>query len=132
MMGTQISTSFILTGRFTPDDVTSAVGIRPTDTWRFGESIQKTKLKRKHDGWRLSIASEESLHLEVQVKSILSKLQPYTTQFRDVCQKLKLNTEISCAIYVKEDQAPSIHLDHDVLKRVAELNAEIDIDIIFI
>ncbi len=43
------------------------------------------------------------------------------------------DAEISCVVYVDVgDSVPAIHFDRDIIQKIAELNAEIDVDLYYI
>jgi hypothetical protein len=127
-MATKISIDFILTGKFDPDKITTLMGIKPTNTWKLGDSIQNTKLRRKHDGWKLSIDKEESLDLNEKIESFLMQLESYSMPLKEIYEKLNAKAEIACAIYIEDEQVPAIHFNHETIKRVSDLGAEIDVD----
>lgn len=133
-MATEILTEFTLTGiGFDPDEVTTLLGIKPTETWRLGDLIQNTFLHHKHDGWCLSTGQEEldeqnSIDVPRQVRFIFEQLQPYTSKLKDVCARFRLDVELTCVVYIEGDR-PAIHFDSDVVRWLAELNAEIDVDL---
>jgi len=128
-MSTKITVHFTLTGRFNPDNVSEKLGISPTKTWRLGEPIQKTLLSYKHDGWCLSSDEVDTLDLDEQFTKIWNIIQPYNSTIVDICDELNLHAEIACAVDVEDDQYPVLHFKRESIKRISELNAEIDIDI---
>jgi hypothetical protein len=128
-MSTKIIVHFTLIGRFNPDEVSEKLGISPTKTWRFGESIQKTLASYKHDGWRLSTNEVETLDLDKQLKKIWDIIHPFNSKIINICEDLKLDAEIACSVDVEGDQYPALYFERESIKRIAELNAELDIDI---
>src|SRR5947207_9065115 len=128
-VSTRISAALTLTGSgYDPDEITQQVGVTPTDTWRLGERIQNTALRHKHDGWSFSTGLQESFDLSQQVRTLLDQLQPYFAALTNCCRRWSLEAEIECVIYA-EGQIPAIHFDPDDVKRIAELGAEIDVDL---
>lgn len=131
-LATRISAALTLTGSgFDPDKVTQHVGVVPTKTYRMGEQIQKTLLRQKYDVWSFSTGLQESLDLCHQVHALLDQLQPYLPTLATVCQRWHLDAEIECVIYA-EGQIPAIHFNLDDIKRIAELGAEIDVDLYYL
>ncbi len=128
-MNTSIKIHFSLTGKFDPNDITTTFDGLPTKTWRFGDLIERTIAKYKHDGWEVSSDEIESLDLNEQVKKLVDTLHPYSSELKEIIGKFNLYSEISCEIWVENDNYPAIHFDHQVLARILNLNAEIDIDI---
>lgn len=128
-MGTSILSSFTLTApSFDPEDITRRIGLEPTKTWKTGDRVQGTQIRRKHSGWVWSMPREESLDLGKQVAALLERLGPFLSRINEVREELGLDAEISCAIYI-EGQTPAVHFDRSVMSRVNQLEAEIDLDI---
>jgi Domain of unknown function (DUF4279) len=126
-MKSEISVDFLLTGfEISPEEITNAIGIEPTKSWHIGETIGKSKIKRKKNGWTLSSGLDKSSELEEHLSALFEQLQARWTIFTSLCAKY--DSEISCAVYCYEAQGPSIHFNKEVVKYIAELNAEIDVD----
>jgi hypothetical protein len=131
-MTSEISVSFNLTGLdFNPDDLTNKLGINPTKIWRIGDLIHpKTILKRKENGWSLQSQLDKNHLLEEHIKYILNQLESKRNFLQEICSKNY--GELSCIIYAINKERPSIHLDQDIIKKVHQLNCEIDIDLYFL
>ncbi len=131
-MKSEIYVSFNLIGLdFNPDDITNKLGINPTKTWRVGDLIHpKTILKRKENGWSLQSQLNKYYQLEEHLKYLLNKIQPKSDFLKEICSKNY--GELSCAIYVRGEERPSIHLDRDIITKINKLNCEIDIDLYFL
>lgn len=133
-MQSKISASFTLLGTdFSPEDlepeeITTALGIVPTETWKVGDLIsKKATFHHKQNGWSLKSKLEDSATLEDHVESVLEQLKPSWQPLVKMCTRYY--TEIECVIYVFGDDSPAIHFNRETLKRISELNAEIDIDL---
>jgi hypothetical protein len=88
----------------------------------------------EQDGWVLSIGPEpldESTQasLPAQVRALRETLGPVTEELRDIIAQLGLASELSCVLYVRGSDRPSLHFDQDVLNWLTALGAEIDIDL---
>jgi hypothetical protein len=130
-MKTETSAAFTLTGlELDPDAASARLGIVPTKTWRAGDPIDgRTTLRYRHSGWRLQSALGKSAHhLEDHIETLLAQLQPAWSPLTGLCARY--DGEFSCVIRLHpDDQAPAMHFANDVIGRIAELNAEIDIDL---
>lgn len=113
-----------------PDELTSELGIKPTETRIKGEIrlIGKVKHKRinKENAWILKSELPQNTPIEKHIEHLLSKITPHKEKFIKVTNKYY--TEFGCAPYYYESN-PGIHLDNNLLKEIADLNAKIDIDI---
>ena len=130
-MALVIKVEFVLTGtRLSPDGIIHLLGITPVRTWQKGDSIQDTKLRRKHNGWCLSIkGNENSIDLADYITPLLEVLLPKSELITDICREYELDAEFSCVIYIK-DEAPIINFSTTNVINLAKLHAAIDVDII--
>lgn len=132
-MKSEISVSFTLSGlNFNPDQLTNTLEITPTKTWQVGDLINpQTILKRKENGWSLQSELDiYSYELEDHLNNLLEKLQSKSNVLKHLC--LENYGELSCVIYAIGEERPSIHLDQEIIKKVHQLNCEIDIDLYFL
>jgi hypothetical protein len=130
-MTSEVKATFSLTGfNFSPDKITSMLGISPTHTWRIGEPLKKNiAVKRKHNGWCISTNPENTLDLSKHVRALVDLLQPYIQRINKICHKYHADAEVSCVVYTDEIM-PIIHFEKDLVLQIATLGADIDIDII--
>jgi hypothetical protein len=128
-MKSELSASFMLLGQeFDPAQVTAWVGLTPSRTWRIGDLVQPPAiLRHKRNGWVLDSTLPASADLEEHVKSVLERLQPSWAVLVELA--LQYDTVISCVVYSYGGDRPAMHFDKDIVKRAAELNAAIDIDL---
>lgn len=129
----EISVDFIITGfQISSDEITTLLGMNPTRTWRLGDFIERTKLRRKHNGWCFSVNNViSSYRFEDYVNPLLEILLPKAETIRYICNEYGLESEISFAAYVV-DETPDIHFGQKTLSMFAELMTTLDIDIILI
>ncbi len=126
----EISVAFTLTDfDCDPEEITARVGITPTKTWRVGDFINKKKtMKYEYNGWKLHSKIEKNADLESHIISVLEQLKSGWESLVKISQSYY--TEISCAIYIYSDtERPAIHFSKQIIQKIAELNAEIDVDI---
>lgn len=137
-MATQILTKFTLKGiGFDPDEITTFLGIQPTELWRRGAQIPKTRMLRKHDAWILSTGYEEldeehAISVMQQASRIMERLKPHTAKLQEISTRLKLNPLLSCVLYVEDSDRPSVQFDSDIVQWLAELHAAIDVDLYYL
>ncbi len=128
-MTPKIIIHFKITGNFNPDELTEAVCLNPTNTWKSGEMVKNTLIVHKYDGWKLSTPEIHSHDLSTEINNIILLIAPYKLQLTNFCNKYHLNTEFSCVLTIEDDEFPSIHFDKELLNNLKSFNAEIDIDI---
>lgn len=112
-----------------PEEITARVGITPAETWKMGEFINKKKTMRyEYNGWQVHSKPEKTEELENHLISVLEQLK-IGWKFLVEISRLYY-AEISCAIYIYSDtERPTIHFSKQVIQKIAELNADIDVDI---
>ena len=131
-MTSEIVVALRLTGQgFCPEEVAPLLGVLPTKTWRLGETVQNTLLKRKHDGWELALPLQTGLDLEEKLCPLLDIFESHRQSLLEVCDRFGLEVEIACAMYVT-DEAPIVHLSTRTMRRIAAFNADLDIDVILL
>jgi hypothetical protein len=116
---------------FSPEDVTDMIGLAPTRTWRLGDSVQGTRLTRKHDGWVFELPYRETYDMDSLVRELLDAVEPYKNKIEAASSRFGLDREISFGVYVR-DEAPTSWFAADTLSRVATLKANLDIDMILL
>lgn len=117
---------FQITGDFDPDQMTSALGVAASETWRKGDVVLNTTLRHRTDGWRLTSGLGSGTGLEEQTKAILKKLEPGWNELKKFCSTLE--AELSCVIYTS-GYRPAIHFDSAVIQRMASIAGRIDVDL---
>ncbi len=71
--------------------------------------------------------ADEGTWLEARVLRVLGRLEPAWREFVEL--GIRFDAEMSCAVYSYEAQTPAIHLGKEIIGRLSELYAEIDIDV---
>src|SRR5688572_3562456 len=123
-MPPKIMAEFIITGiNVTPDEITTAIGITPTETWKIGDH------RRKHNGWCISTGYHQDFDLEKYIKQLFEILLPKSETITTFCGENELDCELSCAAYVI-NETPSTTFSKEIVSDLAKLNASLDIDII--
>jgi hypothetical protein len=130
-MDPKIKVEFRITGtKITAEEITNFLGISPTSTWNLGDSIQGTKIRRKHNGWCISIGNiENSLDLMDYIEPLIKFLLPKSELIAEFCSGNGLYCEIACTIYII-DQTPIINFSPILFSNLAELKTNLDIDLI--
>jgi hypothetical protein len=127
----EISVLFELRGsELEPEKITALLGIIPTKSWRVNDLVHpKAGVRRKSNGWSLKSQLDKSAELDEHIKSIFEELQPSWQSLVEICKQY--DALISCAVY-RYQQIPAIDLDKDIVKKAAELNAGIDVDVYYL
>ena len=127
----EISVLFELRGsELEPEKITALLGIIPTKTWRVNDLVHpKAGVRRKSNGWSLKSQLDKSAELDEHIKSIFEELQPSWQSLVEICKQY--DAMISCTVY-RYKLTPFIYFDKDIVRKTAELNAQIDVDLYFL
>lgn len=127
----KIQVYFALKGDFDPDTVTQVVNIIPTKVHRKGEQHSQFKIKhpRSKSSWCVYSDVGEDQDLETHVDNVLKKLEGSWQSL--VSMSAQHEAWLNCVVHSYGGDNPSIGLDREVLKKLAELNAAFDVDLYF-
>lgn len=112
-----------------PDAVTAATGITPTKGWRVGDVAYVTGRRtvyRKTNGWRVQSDPSMSKDLDDHVLWVLGRLEAGWTALSILGRQY--DAVLQCVIDTAEWTGPAMGFDPDVIARLAELHAAIDVD----
>jgi hypothetical protein len=110
-----------------PSNITNLIGIEATKTWLKGDLTHpKAIIKHRQNGWMLQSSLSKDTPLREQIESLLDIVLPR----KGVLRKLPNGSEksILCAVY-SVDGRPDISLPADVIIAIAEIGANLDLDL---
>lgn len=107
-----------------PAQITKILGVQPTKTYRKGDVIENTILKKKSSGWEFRVDAEENLDLEVLINKILNIFVD-KERLKDAIRLGKAH--LNCVLYVKDNE-PTLQLSSEVIKKISELDCSLWID----
>lgn len=116
----------ILDESLLPEQITEQLGICPSKTWHKGDLVPNTSIRKRENGWEIESTLPKEVLPSEHIQHILSVIKPAYFQFQDYSQKYYC--ELSCAIYFDEER-PDIFLDKNLMRQLADLNLNLDIDI---
>jgi hypothetical protein len=120
------STHLIITGKFDPENITQALGIQPSSSWKEGD--QDRNLVYSWSGWKHfppDILSDISLEKQFQYWiDLLSSKQAILERFRHSDFEIELN-----CLVITNDTA-SIYFTTTEMKLISNLNVDISFNII--
>lgn len=116
---------------FHPDTIGDMLGLQCSESWQKGDyRSPKVRMRHKENGWQLKSPLGDDAGFEDHLKCIIDAVYPS----RMALQKLSKEyyTELSCAIYMainSEKSLPSMHIDEEQIRILAEMNLQIDVDL---
>jgi hypothetical protein len=128
--GPRLTTYFDLVGDgFDPNEVTAELGIEPTKTWRRGESLVPGMRPRSHDVWSLKFGGEASWDFESQLDQLVELMQPRSKALAGLYDRFGIRAHVTCEVLMEAD-APAICLDAKMVSALADLQADLEIDVL--
>lgn len=112
------------------DQITSLLELAPTKSWKVGDSILGTTLRKKTNGWCFSVSDYKiQLDMAELARPLLERLMAKSSLIKSVCKDNNLQCELSYAVYIT-DETPIAHFDQKLISYLENLGASMDIDII--
>lgn len=112
-----------------PEDIVAAIDLRPTKVWREGDSIERTNIRRKSTVWKFQIAERETFDVNSLICELLDVVEPFAEQIAIARKRFKLESELYASVFVLE-ATPSLSFPSATIRRLSELEVDLDIDII--
>ena len=131
----EITLDLVLTGfQSDPSEITTLLGVEPSQSWLQGDLVARTMLKRHSNGWLLSSGRDRTSELESHLFALFEKVAPIKERFRVLPPSTQVG--VSCAVYVyhsasedEEHNTPALHLNADQIRMLSTLGADFDIDL---
>lgn len=129
-MMAEIEADLIVAGdaRFEPDDVQREYGIVADDIWHIGEQIGRSIRKRDCNAWIISSGKIKGYALSECLSLLMRKVDAGWQGLQTLCALDGVQTQLAVAVYVY-DAVPALDCSREVVRKLAELKADIDIDL---
>lgn len=130
-MVTTINARLVLSGNFDPAHVTEALGLEASQVWRRGDP-KRYRLSgcEECDGWVLKLNERECLDLDEVLSDLLAIVEPVWTHLSDFRKSSDAEVQFAFEIYTVDSIYPSISLSVAQVRKLSEIGASIDIDIL--
>lgn len=117
----------IFADQFPVDEISNVLEIESTDYVLKGQKGKYTLAKETI--WYISTRLSESLDINEHLREIICLLQTKEHQLLDLRNKYQLNYMFSIVVNIKENIAPSMYLEHNVIDFAHSIRAEFDFDV---
>lgn len=112
-----------------PSKITEILGVQPSKSWLKGDLInERTTIRYKQNGWKITPPLLDNNSLSTNINTLFNVIEPFMGNFNKLPYCV---VEISCCIYVYE-YMPEIFVEPYLVKKISEINAGLDIDIIWL
>ncbi|MBC2370325.1 DUF4279 domain-containing protein [Listeria booriae] len=130
MKSTTVKAEFSIEGeRLDPAIITDLLQINPDETWRKGDSIPGKSMIRRSGNWSIATEFEASFDVNDQLSQIVSIIKPKKERLQNIREVYKLAYGFIIIIKIENNSKPAIHFDTDLINFVAEIKAEIGVDL---
>lgn len=106
------------------EELLAVADVEPTRTWRRGETNGKLPL---HNGFEIRLSKKKTGEVEDKLRSLLNALLPYRTDLSHLSPRASAGIYI--AYYGYKEQMWGIHLDEEMIRKIAKLQIAVDIDL---
>lgn len=112
-----------------PNDISSRLGVTPTRTWRLGDQVGDSLLRRDCDAWLYSLPPMATFEIEEAVTSLLDVLQESASAIRAAVEDLGLSATFFVAAYCRKNHTPAVAIEYPTLQRLVGFSAGVDVDL---
>jgi hypothetical protein len=120
---------FTLAGEFDPKEITERLGIEPTDSWKKGDTNEKTRLERKFSRWSLYSQLPRTASFEDQINDVLTQLDPIGEKVREAKRSGEAYIQLVGFFYA---DFPGFGLDAAIISKLAALELGFDSDFYYL
>jgi hypothetical protein len=116
---------------FDPNDVTTELGISPTDSWQPGEPGRYSQ-QQKYSCWQLKSTSVELLDMDKLVNEVVSQLSSKIELINSLKEHHSLDTILEIVMYIdinEEQSTPYLGHNSEVINFLYRTGTTTDIDI---
>jgi hypothetical protein len=134
-MTPEIHARLTIRGAFDPAEVTRRLGVEPSFALRKGDAWSPHTPNRiaRMSVWESPWSTGNPLSGESYLESLLAVYGPKRALLQTLREEFGVELEVSVAVYLYDDQGvfetPSMHLDGDLIRKVHEWGAEVDLDL---
>lgn len=119
---------FTITGSFDPVEITTRVGVAPTECWREGEISPHSCKHYKFSRWSLHARLGRDVELEAQIRDVLAQLDVNREAFRSVAREFGGRMQLAGHF---ETGYPSLHFESDLVEALASFSLSVGFDFYF-
>ncbi|MFF5032249.1 DUF4279 domain-containing protein [Nocardia salmonicida] len=125
----EVAVSLRFTGAFDPNEVTTTLGLAPSDQWRSGQQGAAPKLRRSSDGWVLRLAAGVG-QVDEKIDQAIGQLAQVSEQLRYVLSDQEISGCLTVAVDAPMNCWPAVTLSPATLAFLAPSGLSLDIDVI--
>ncbi|MEW6025780.1 MAG: DUF4279 domain-containing protein [Planctomycetota bacterium] len=120
---------------FSPEEITTSLGITPSRTWKKGDrrtpKNANTKVVCKNNGWviRTEEKTDENNNMEEQIELLLARLTPLAYKIKEICSNNKKIEAIFCCVLYAIEANPQVYFKSMIVRQISDMGASIWFDV---
>lgn len=124
----------IFSDDFDADTVTERVGLMPTESLvkgsvkLIGPIGKEARIPIRHHAWILRSSKPKSVSIDAHLANIFEQIAPYTNAIKKLVETTTCEAELSIGQYYYHCN-PGFHFTTEHLNKLAEIGAELDLDV---
>ena len=120
---------FTIAGDFDPDEITRAVGVTPTSSWRKGDLHPRTRTERKFSRWALESRIPRKEPLEAHIADVIAQLDQQSESFALVSRERGGCMQLVSYFH---EAYPGLHFDRALVDALARYSLTVDFDFYYL
>lgn len=129
MANTNVKAEFIILGdSFEPIDITTKLGLDPTQVWRKGDVTKTPGFTHEETCWMISTDFEESYDVNDQLSQLVELLIDKLPAINDLRNTDKIQCMFLLIINIENNETPAMYFRHDFLEFLNLIKAELHVD----
>jgi hypothetical protein len=113
--------------RVDPDQITEALGLQPSQTWRRGDAWGRRTHPRPENGWVLATPYRATWDVDEPLRQLLEWIEPSRASLAELTDGGSVEGRLSIVGY-QRDRGPSIYLDSETVRAIAQLGIDLNVD----
>jgi hypothetical protein len=119
-----------ITGRGRHEDITSILGMQPTEAWNVDDINSRHGRPRKFMAWEFRSGLDDTHELEEHIRALLLWFDVKAEDLRRLW--VDYDITLQCVGYFPASCGSGVHFDREVVRRAAALGMAIDLDHYFL
>ena len=112
-----------------PEEITEALGITPTDSWKKGDLNPRNRYKRKFGRWSLYSRLVRSEELESHIADVLTQLDQNPDAFRKISEAYGGRLQLVGCFH---SYFPGLYYSPEIVQSLAQYRLEVDHDFYYL
>jgi Domain of unknown function (DUF4279) len=110
-----------------PDRITEALGLQPSETWRRGDAWGRRPRPHPEHGWVLATPYRATWDPDEPLRQLLEWIEPSKASLIELTAGGLVEGRLSI-VGSQRDRGPSIYLDSEVVRVIAQLGLDLNVD----